>query len=96
MSLPFLFNTYHTDRSELMSSLAHAHMGLPSVAGWFKKIISAYKHQREVNITIAELSRLTDRELNDMGITRGDIYAIAHGDETHQRAIVNKNLKGWV
>lgn len=79
-----------------MSSLAVAHMGLPSVAGWFKKIIAAYKHHRQVQVTIKELSALTDRELNDMGIARGDIYSIAHGTEDHQRAIVNKNLKGWV
>lgn len=79
-----------------MTSLVAANFGMPSVAGWFKKIGAAYKHHREVQITIRELSRCTDRELNDMGISRGDIYAIAHGDETHQRAIVNKNLEGWV
>lgn len=70
-----------------MSSLAIAHLGLPSVAGWFKKISAAYKHNREVQKTISQLSRLSDRELNDMGISRGDIYAIAHGDTTHHRGV---------
>jgi len=71
-------------------------IGLPGVANWFKKIIAKYKHRRQAQITIKELSRLGDRELNDMGISRGDIYSIAHGTSDHQRAVVNKNLEGWV
>jgi uncharacterized protein YjiS (DUF1127 family) len=71
-------------------------IGLPSFAGWLKKQYAKYQHHKQVQITIKELSRLNDRELNDMGITRGDIYSIANGDESYQRARVNKNLEGWV
>ena len=47
--------------------------------------------------TINELRALTDAELNDIGIGRGDIKAIAHGDPTHKRsAQTNNNLEGWV
>ena len=47
--------------------------------------------------TVNELSRLTDFELNDLGICRGDIYNIARGDNTLRRgAETNKNLGGWV
>ena len=38
--------------------------------------------------TIKELSKLTDKELNDIGLSRGDIWYVAH----HQ----NDNLRGWV
>jgi hypothetical protein len=44
---------------------------------------------------VKELSRLTDYELNDIGIARGDIYSIAKGDTDMKRS-VNQNLKGWV
>ncbi len=48
--------------------------------------------------TIRELNRLTDAELNDIGLGRGDIYSVARGDETLKRSAVdtNTNLKGWV
>ena len=71
-------------------------IGLPSFAGWLKKQYAKYQHHKQVQITIKELSRLGDRELNDMGIARGDIYSIAHGTSDHKRAAVNKNLEGWV
>ena len=47
--------------------------------------------------TYKELSRLTDFELNDIGICRGDIRNIARGDKTIVRGIeVNENLRGSV
>ena len=47
--------------------------------------------------TYKELSKLTDYELNDIGICRGDIRNIARGDRTIKRGIeVNENLRGSV
>ena len=52
--------------------------------------------------TIKELRQLNDYELNDIGISRGDIYAIANGDPDHKKSVksidykTNSNLKGWV
>ena len=47
--------------------------------------------------TLKELSRLTDFELNDIGICRGNIKNIARGDRTIVRGIeVNENLRGSV
>ena len=71
-------------------------IGLTGLANWFKKLAANYKHHKQAQVTIRELSRLSDRELNDMGLARGDIYSIAHGDESYQRTRVNKNLEGWV
>ena len=48
-------------------------------------------------LTYKELSKLTDFELNDIGICRGDIRNIALADTTIKRGIeVNENLKGSV
>jgi hypothetical protein len=46
--------------------------------------------------TVKELSALSDRELNDMGLTRGDIYSVAHGTADLKKVRENANLKGWV
>ena len=47
--------------------------------------------------TYKELSQLTNFELNDIGICRGDIRNIALADTTIKRGIeVNENLKGSV
>lgn len=48
-----------------------------------------WEHNRKVNETINELSALTDKELNDIGINRGMIRSVA--EEAY-----NPNLKGWV
>ena len=47
--------------------------------------------------TVKELGQLTDFELNDIGICRGDIHNVARGDRTIIRGLqVNENLKGSV
>jgi len=72
-------------------------IGLPSLAGWFKRLQATLAHRANVNKTIKELSKLNDRELNDIGIARGDIWAIANEDTSFKRfAETNKNLEGWV
>ena len=42
-----------------------------------KNIVTWWKHRAEVNETIKELTKLTDKELNDIGISRGEIRYIA-------------------
>ena len=51
------------------------------VAKFFVNLNEKRIQQKIANRTIKELSKLTDRELWDMGITRGDIYSIAYGLE---------------
>jgi uncharacterized protein YjiS (DUF1127 family) len=36
--------------------------------------------RNRINDTVKELRKLSDRELNDIGINRGDIYSIARMD----------------
>jgi len=71
---------------------------LARVAKFFVDLNEKRIKQKLINQTIKELSRLSDRELNDMGLARGDIWAVAHGDESYKDrgASVNKNLGGWV
>lgn len=69
------------------------------IADYFRKLEKKREHNRNVRITIKELSKLSDRELNDIGIARGDIWAVAHGDGDYARNAnpeSNENLKGWV
>lgn len=64
----------------------------------FDALVKYYKHKKQVRKTINELSSLSNRELNDMGIARGDIYSVARGTfhREYPSAKVNRNLKGWV
>jgi len=39
-----------------------------------KNAVKRYNKQRQ---TVAELNRLTDRELNDIGLNRSDIHEVA-------------------
>ena len=68
-------------------------LGFAGLANWFKKLAIKLQARRLANITVKELSRLSDRELNDMGLHRGMIRSVA---EDHYDDMVNKNLRGWV
>ena len=63
-----------------------------------KELRKSWEAHQAVRQTEKELRSLSDRELNDIGIARGDIYSIARGDTTMSRvnAEENSNLKGWV
>jgi uncharacterized protein YjiS (DUF1127 family) len=52
-------------------------IGLHSVAEWFKRLNASLVHRAKVNNTIKELNRLSDYELQDIGIHRSQIYSIA-------------------
>ena len=63
-----------------MTTLIYAadRIGLASIADWFKRLNAKLTHQSNVRATIKELSKLTDKELKDIGLSRGDIYSVAH------------------
>lgn len=63
---------------------------------YIRSVRVSYERAKAVRQTINELSKLSDRELNDIGIARGDIWSIAHEDSTLIRTATNTNLKGWV
>ena len=81
-----------------MNILQDALEGLVSL---FKALKQQIEYHRKINQTMKELSSLSDRELNDIGLTRGDIYGVAREDDTLERvrrtaADENSNLKGWI
>ena len=73
-------------------------IGFVSLADWFKRLAAKIEYNSKVRATIKELSALSDAELRDIGLSRGDIHSIAM--ETHYDSLdkieYNKNLKGWV
>ena len=69
---------------------------------WFKKIFNAFieARQAEANRRIAamHLYRMTDRELNDIGIGRGDIRRVAYEEvENFKKDTCSKkeNVSWW-
>lgn len=76
---------------------------MTKVKHFLQKITNAYYRNKAVNETIRELSKLSNRELNDIGLSRGDIYHVAQADAVTRfptpeapAAEVNANLKGFV
>ena len=71
-----------------------------TLSNFLRKIINDYYQAKAIKATENELRKLTDKELNDIGISRGDIYSIARQDSELKRANVdvpfNANLRGFV
>ena len=63
------------------------------ILDFFRDLKRSWDHRANVNETIKQLSALSDRELNDMGISRSDIRQVANGIDPRE---TNDNLKGWV
>jgi len=65
---------------------------------WFKKVFVALieARQREANAKIAamQLYRMSDRELNDIGIGRGDIRRVAY-EEVKNYKNKKENVSWW-
>ena len=60
----------------------------------FFERVNQYFIQRQA---VKELNQLSDYELRDIGISRGDILSVVRGDKDMARAAdVNDNLKGFV
>lgn len=74
------------------------------IRAFVANVKSALEYRAAVNETIRELSRLTNHELNDIGISRCEIYSIAHHTHTLPKKKTandfvvesNPNLKGFV
>ena len=71
-------------------------VGLPGIANWFKNLNKKLQARRLERQTYLELSKLSNRELQDLGIGRSDIRSIAKGTFDDDRAEANANLRGWV
>ena len=74
--------------------------GMTGLANWFKNLANELQRRRNIRQTIKALSALSNHELNDIGIARGDIWHIAN--TSYPKALrgeaveANRNLRGWV
>ena len=71
-----------------------------TLKSFLRKLVNNYYQAKAIKQTENELRKLTDKELNDIGISRGDIYSIARQDADLKRASVdapfNPNMRGFV
>lgn len=66
-----------------MTSLTMAvdKINIPSLKAWLAKFEQHRARRKVYRATVKELNKLTDRELNDIGINRSMIHSVAM--ETH-------------
>jgi uncharacterized protein YjiS (DUF1127 family) len=64
-----------------MTALVANTVNWHNIEKWWNDYTKLREQRRAYRETVKELSKLTDKELRDIGITRGDIHSIAM--ETH-------------
>lgn len=67
--------------THLTQSLSFLTDYVHSINKFFEELVEEYKKARATSETIRELSKLTNEELRDIGISRGEIHDIAY--KTH-------------
>jgi uncharacterized protein YjiS (DUF1127 family) len=60
---------------------------IEGIVSYIKSVRKSYVWAKEVRQTVKELNMLSDKELRDIGISRGDIYAVATGDPSLKRGV---------
>jgi len=60
---------------------------IEGIVSYIKSVRKSYVWVKEVRQTVKELNKLSDKELRDIGISRGDIYAVATGDPSLKRGV---------
>jgi len=59
--------------------MSHSRAAAGGLGQVFARVIAMVAAWNDARITRRELHRLTDRELTDIGLTRGDIERVARG-----------------
>ena len=60
---------------------------IEGLVSYIKSVHKSYVWAKQVRQTIKELNQLSNKELQDIGISRGDIYAVATGDPSLKRGV---------
>jgi uncharacterized protein YjiS (DUF1127 family) len=60
---------------------------IDGLLNYIKSVHKSYEWSKQVRQTVKELNQLTNKELQDIGISRGDIYAVATGDTSFKRGV---------
>ena len=61
-----------------------------------KSVYNARIEHKAIRETEKALSALSNKDLADIGISRGEIYDIARAKATIEHVKANSNLQGWV
>lgn len=61
-----------------LAETLHISSAIHSITEYFRAIGESYRKNKVSRQTYKELNRLSDRELNDIGISRSDIRAVAY------------------
>ena len=77
---------------------AHGHLtdAIEGLLDFIKSVNEKRIERKAIRETEVALWKLTTAELDDIGITRGDIYTIARSKDTIENVRANNNLRGWV
>jgi len=70
--------------------------GVEGFMDFMKSVNEKRIQHKAIRETEKELGKLSNAELDDIGITRGDIYTIARSKDTIENVRANNNLRGWV
>jgi uncharacterized protein YjiS (DUF1127 family) len=70
--------------------------GVEGFIDLMKSINEKRIERKAIRMTEKELAMLSNAELDDIGICRGDIYSIARTSVVIDNAKTNNNLRGWV
>lgn len=78
--------------------MAHGHLtgAIEGLLDFLKSVNEKRIQYKAIRETEKALQSLTTAELNDIGITRGDIYTIARASTCIDNVKANNNLRGWV
>lgn len=76
----------------------HSHLtgAIEGLLDFFRSVNEKRIQHKAIRETEKALQSLTTAELDDIGITRGDIYTIARSKDTIENVRANNNLRGWV
>lgn len=80
----------------ILAAHSYSTRAIETIIEAFRIFRQARATKRMIKETERELGKLSDYDLADIGITRGDIYSIARSNETINNIRANSNLKGWV
>ena len=69
---------------------------IQNLINFLRKAIESHRRNRAIKETINELRKLSNRELNDIGLGRGDIWTVAHESHPEDKVYANPNLRGFV
>lgn len=70
-------------------------LNLSAIVDYFRDLKRQYQIHKNIRQTIKELSELTDKELHDIGISRGMIHSIAHEAYYDNLVSVKSTKRGW-